>query len=70
MATVTEIQDQLDPQGLGTRIRLIRRFRVSTTDTWYALGGVDARGQAKWVTSDNTDSATDQATDITTAMTA
>lgn len=70
MATVAEIQAQLDPQGVGTKIRILKQFRVSTTDTWYCTGGVVAVGKAKWVTSTNTDSAAQQATSITTGMSA
>lgn len=69
MATVAEIQAQLDPQGTNTKLRLIKKFTVSTTDTWYCLGGVVRAGAAKWVTSTNTDSAATQASAITTQMT-
>lgn len=69
MATVTQIQAALDPQGVGTKIRIIKQFSVSTTDTWYCTGGVVAIGKAKWVTSTNTDSAATQAASITTGMT-
>lgn len=69
MATVAQIQAQLDPQGLNTEIVIIKQFTVSTTDTWYCTGGVIAHGQARWVTSTNTDSAALQAASITTGMT-
>ena len=69
MATVAQIQAQLDPQGLGTKIRILKQFRVTTTDTWYCVGGVVAVGKARWVTSTNTDTAAQQATSITTGMT-
>ena len=70
MATVAEIQAQLDPQGVSTKIRILKQFRVTTTDTWYCTGGVVAVGKAKWVTSTNTDTAAQQATSITSGMTA
>ena len=66
MATVAEIQAQLDPQGTNMKLLLIKKFTVSTTDTWYCLGGTVRPGAAKWVTSTNTDSAAAQATSITT----
>lgn len=70
MATVAEIQAQLDPQGLNTKIRIIKKFTVSTTDTFYCLGGVVRPGRAKWCTTTNSDSAATQAAAITTQMTA
>lgn len=68
--TVAAIQAALDPQGFDKKIVLIKRFRVGATDTWYATGGIVAPGKAKWVTSTNTDTAAQQATSITTGMTA
>jgi hypothetical protein len=69
MATVAQIQAQLDPQGLNTKIVIVKQFTVSTTDTFYCTGGVVAPGKAKWVTTTNTDTAAQQATSITTGMT-
>lgn len=70
MATPAEIQAQLDPQGTNRKLLLQTKFTVGTTDTWYCLGGTVRPGRAKWVTSTNTDSAAQQATSITNAMTA
>lgn len=68
MATVEEIQAELDPQELNTRIRIIKKFTVGTADTFYCLGGVDIPGRARWCETDNTDTAATQATAITDAM--
>ena len=68
--TVAAIQAQLDSQGTGKKIRILRKFTVTTTDTFYCVGGVVAPGKAKWVSTTNTDSAATQATAITTGMTA
>ncbi len=70
MATVAEIQAQLDSQGTGKKISILKKFTVATTDTFYCLGGVVAPGKAKWCPTTNTDSAATQATAITNAMTA
>lgn len=69
MATVAAIQAELDPQGLNTKILILKKFTVSTTDTFYCLGGTVAVGKAKWVETTNTDSAATQAAAITTGMT-
>jgi len=70
MATVAEIQAQLDPQGTNTKIVIVKKFTVSTTDTFYCTGGVVVPGRARWCATTNTDSAATQATAITNAMTA
>lgn len=70
MATPAEIQIELDPQSTNTKLLLQTKFTVSTTDTWFCLGGTVRPGAAKWVTSTNTDTAAQQATSITNAMTA
>ena len=70
MATVDQIQAQLDPQGYGNRIKIMKQFTVSTTDTWYCDGGQVRPGLSRWVTSTNTDTAAQQATSITNGMTA
>lgn len=69
MATVAEIQAQLDPQGTNKKIRIIKKFTVGTADTFYCLGGVVRNGAAKWCVTNNTQTAAQQATAITTAMT-
>lgn len=70
MATVIEIQAELDPQGYGNQIEIVKQFTVGTTDTWYCLGGQVRVGRSRWVTSTNTDSAAQQAASITSGMTA
>ena len=70
MATVAEIQAQLDAQGFGKQIVIMKKFTVTTTDTWYCDAGVIVPGRCRWVTSTNTDTAAQQATSITNAMVA
>jgi hypothetical protein len=70
MATVAQIQAQLDPQGIGKRINIIKKFTVTTTDTFYCIGGVGLAGRARWCPTTNTDSAATQAAAITSAMSA
>jgi hypothetical protein len=68
MATVAEIQAELDPQGTKTRIQLLKQYPAALTYLWYATGGVDAVGKARWVTTTIADNAATQAAAITTAM--
>lgn len=71
MATVAEIQAQLDPQGTAKRISILKQQAKSasaTVDTFYCLGGVFYAGRARWINTTNTDSAAQQATSITTGM--
>jgi len=70
MATVDAIQAQLDPQGLGNQIKILKQYTVSTTDTFYCLGGQVRPGRARYIDTTNTDSAATQATAITNGMTA
>lgn len=68
MATVAEIQAELDAQGTNTVIRIIKQWAKSvdaTTDLFYCIGGVNYAGRAKWCPTTNTDSAATQATAIT-----
>lgn len=69
MATVAEIQAQLNTEGLLTGIVIEKQFTVGTTDTFFCRGGVTAPGQTKWCSTTNTDSAATQAAAITTQMT-
>lgn len=72
MATVAEIQAQLDPQGTKKKILILRQHKATpaaTTDLWYCTGG-QVTPRARWVTSTNTDTAAQQATSITSGMTA
>jgi hypothetical protein len=68
MATVAEIQAQLDPQGFGKKIKIEKQFSVSTTDTFFCIGGAGLAGRARWCPTTNTDSAALQAAAITSAM--
>lgn len=68
--TVAAVQHALDAQDLNTKIRILKKFTVGTTDTFYCIGGVVAPGRARWCAVTNTDSAATQASTITTAMTA
>jgi hypothetical protein len=68
MATVIAIQAELDPQGYGNQIEILKQFTVGTTDTFYCLGGQVRPGRARWCEATNTDSAAQQATSITNAM--
>ena len=70
MATVIEIQAQLDTEGYGNQIRILKQARVTTTDTFYCIGGQVRPGRARYIDTTNTDSAAAQATDITNGMTA
>ena len=70
MATVAQIQAALDAQGLGNEINLVKQSRTpadSTVYDWYVTGGLAAPGKAGWVQSTVSDSASTQATAITTA---
>jgi len=68
MATVAEIQAELDPQGYGKLIKIEKKFTVGTTDTFYCIGGVGLAGRARWCPTTNTDNAATQAAAITSAM--
>lgn len=70
MATVIEIQAELDPQGYGNQIKILRQSTVGTTDTFYCLGGQVRVGRARYISTTNTDSAATQATAITDGMVA
>lgn len=68
MATVAAIQAQLDPNGYGNQIRIIKQLSSGTTDLFYCDGGQRAVGKARWCATTNTDTAAQQATAITNAM--
>lgn len=70
MATVAAIQAQLDSQGFGRKIQIIKKFTVGTTDTFYCIGGQVRPGISRWCAATNTDTAAQQATSITSAITA
>lgn len=68
MATVAQIQAQLDSQGIGKKITIEKKFTVGTTDSWYVVANTVRQGKAGWVKSTNTDTAAQQATSITTGV--
>ena len=68
MATVAEIQAQLDTQGFGNQIKILKQSTVTTTDTFYCLGGQVRPGRARYIDTTNTDTAANQATAITNGM--
>lgn len=71
MATPTEIQAQLDPQGTGKKINIQTKFSVSVTDSWYCVAGIESglpAGRNRWVTSTSTDNAATQAASIIAGM--
>jgi len=70
MASVAEIQAELDPQGFGNQIKILKQSTVSTTDTFYCLGGQVRVGRARYIDTTNTDSAATQAAAITAGMVA
>ncbi len=70
MATPAEIQAQLDPQAYGNQIKILKQYTTGTTDQFYCLGGQVRAGLARWCNTTNTDTASQQATSITNAMTA
>lgn len=70
MATVKEIQAELDAQGTANKINLVKQSRTPAAATaydWYVTGGVIAPGKAGWVQSTVADNAATQAAAITTA---
>ena len=68
MATVAAIQTALDPQDFGKLVRIEKKFTVTTTDTFFCIGGQGLAGRARWCATTNTDSAATQATAILAAM--
>lgn len=70
MATAAECNAVLDPQGLGTRARVIRSFALASTSLYYTVGGVDYRGKARWCTVTTADNAATQAAAVQAAMAA
>jgi hypothetical protein len=71
MATVAQIQAVLDSQGTGKKIRIIKKFTKTTTDTFYCIAGIHVgvkHGLSRWCSTTNTDSAATQGAAIITAM--
>lgn len=70
MATALEVQAELDPQGTGKLIKIIKAFTLSTNTVYYCLGGQGLAGRARWCTATTANTAAQQATSITNAMSA
>lgn len=68
MATIQEIQAQLDAQGFNTKIVIIKKFSVGGTDTFYCQGGTVRPGINRWCPTTAAQTAAQQATAITNAM--
>lgn len=71
MATAAECNAVLDSQGTGKKAQVIKSIAQSPSSTkslYYALGGVDYRGKAKWVEVTTADSAATQATAVQAAL--
>jgi hypothetical protein len=73
MATALEVQAELDAQGTGKKIVIIKGYNVmpaNTTVLYYCTGGTVAPGKARWCAATVANTAAQQATSITNAMTA
>lgn len=69
MATVAEIQAQLDAQGTGRIANILKKNVLSgSVDQWYVVGLVGYAGKCRWVTTTSSESAADQAADILTGL--
>lgn len=71
MATAAECNAELDPQGLGTKAKVIKSIAKSPSSTkslYYSLGGSDYRGKAKWVEVTTADNAATQAAAVQAAL--
>ncbi len=66
MATPAEVQAQLSASPAGAKILQATESLTadSTKAAYYALGGTDAPGRARWVVTTKADSAADQAAAI------
>lgn len=70
MATPAEVQAQLSTNPMGARILMATEQLVADTAkaSYYAIGGTDAPGRARWVDTTKSDSAAVQAAAILTAL--
>lgn len=69
--TVAAVQLALDAQSTNKKIRILKKFTVSTTDTFYCVAGIHVgvkHGLARWCSTTNSDSAATQAAAIVSAM--
>lgn len=70
MATPTEVQAQLDPQGTGKLITIVKAADYGSSTLYYCTGGIGNAGRARWCSATTANTAAQQATSITTAMNA
>lgn len=68
MATDITIQAALDSAGYGTKTKILRWIPGATDNLFYATGGVDYVGKAKWTQTTTADDAATQAAAIQTNM--
>jgi hypothetical protein len=71
MATAIEVQAELDPDGTGKLITIIKAHTIptpGTTTLYYCIGGQGLAGRARWCEATTADSAANQAISITNAM--
>jgi len=64
----TALNTILDPQGTGKICRIIKSNPGATVDLWYVVDESTYDKKSKWVETTVSDSASDQATAILTAM--
>lgn len=67
MATTAEIQTELGNLNVARIVKSV--VSGSTYDRHYVVGGVGYAGKSKWCRTTAANSAADQATEITTALT-
>ena len=74
MATVAEVNAELDPAGTGLRAKIIFDQNAThdgatpLTRVCYCLGGTDRPGRSRWVTLTVADSAATQAAAVLTGL--
>lgn len=66
--TVAAIQAELDPTATGRKITILKQSIVGSTEQYYAIGGVDAPGKARWTSVAAGDSAATKAAAITASL--
>lgn len=65
MATVAQIQAQLDPSATGRVANIIQSVRIDATyDSFLVVGMTSAPGRTRWIRTTNAHTAAQQATDI------
>ena len=69
MATVAEIQAQLDTQGTGRIANILKKNVLSgTVDQWYVVGLVGYAGKSRWISTTSSQTAAQQAAAILTGL--